>query len=179
MSKIAPEPTSKASPSMTPDAKARVLEILNEGRTLTLATLRADGWPQATMVGYMADDLTLYCAVARTSQKLANIKRDRRVSIAIGWETPDALCGVSMAANAVEVTDYEEHDHVSNLLARRRERAVFSPREPSSAILRLTPMVISLIDLPGMQGYPQLFLVRSETTLVPAPLPEDAGAPVP
>jgi hypothetical protein len=36
------------------------------------------------MVGYVHDDLDPYFAVASTSQKLANVRRDGRVSIALG-----------------------------------------------------------------------------------------------
>ena len=50
---------------------------------MTLATNRPDGWPQATVVGYANDGLTIYCFVARLSQKYANIVRDPRVSAAI------------------------------------------------------------------------------------------------
>jgi len=56
---------------------------------MTIATLRPDGWPQATMVGYVNDGFLLYCFVARSTQKFANIQRDPRVSIAIGSDATD------------------------------------------------------------------------------------------
>ncbi len=51
---------------------------------MVLAALRPDGWPQATMVGYVSDGLVLYFAISRASQKLANRPATARVSIAIG-----------------------------------------------------------------------------------------------
>ena len=92
----------KSSGPQGAEAKAKIVELLNENRVMTVATLRPDGWPQATMVGVVHDDLTLYFAVARTSQKLANIRRDPRVSIALGHEELSRLRGLSMAAHAAE-----------------------------------------------------------------------------
>ena len=63
------------------DSRTKILQLLDENRVMTVATLRPDGWPQATVVGYVHDDLMLYFAVARISQKFANIARDPRISI--------------------------------------------------------------------------------------------------
>ena len=45
--------------------KALILRVLDEHRVMTLSTNRPDGWPQATMVGYVNDGYLLYCFVAR------------------------------------------------------------------------------------------------------------------
>ena len=69
---------------MTSKPKDLILRVLDEHRVMTIATNRPDGWPQATMVGYVNDGFMIYCFVARNAQKYANILRDPRVSIAIG-----------------------------------------------------------------------------------------------
>ena len=146
------------------ELKARILAILDENRIMTVATARPDGWPQATMVGYVHDDLTLYFAVARDSQKFANIEHDPRISIAIGKDSPNHIDGVSMAARAAEVTDIEEVGRLNALIIRRYpEQAVFAPREAFSAVMRATPRIISLIDLAKGPGHPELLEVTSET----------------
>jgi hypothetical protein len=71
--------------------KRLVLELLDSHRVMTLATNRADGWPQATMVGYVNDGFLVYCWAARNAQKCANIRRDSRVSAAIGSDAPRPL----------------------------------------------------------------------------------------
>jgi nitroimidazol reductase NimA-like FMN-containing flavoprotein (pyridoxamine 5'-phosphate oxidase superfamily) len=143
--------------------KTEILGLLGENRIMSLATLRPDGWPQATMVGYVHEDLRLYFAVARTSQKLENIQRDPRVSIAIGQDTPDRIRGLSMAARACEVTDYEEVARLNAILhARYPEQSVFAPREASAALLKATPTLISVINLSKAPGAPQLVTVESE-----------------
>jgi general stress protein 26 len=134
---------------ITAEAGERALQILAENRVMAVATLRPDGWPQATMVGYMHDGLTLYFAIARGSQKLANIQHDARISIAIGRHEangPD-LRGLSMAAEAVEVTDADEVRRLNAILFDRYpEQAVFAPRGASVAVMKATPLVLSVID---------------------------------
>jgi nitroimidazol reductase NimA-like FMN-containing flavoprotein (pyridoxamine 5'-phosphate oxidase superfamily) len=158
-------PVSNMPRSTKLEPKARILELLGESRIMTVATLRPDGWPQATVVGYAHDDLTLYFVVARTSQKLANIQREPRISIALGHQTPDRLRGLSMAAHAAEVIDLAEIEHLNQLMLERYpEQVVFSPREASTAVLRATPVVISIIDLPQGPGEPDLIRMQDETT---------------
>ena len=62
----------------------KAIEILDQNRLMALATIRADGWPQNTMVGYANDGLLLYFVVSRQSQKFANIQKDDRVSLVVG-----------------------------------------------------------------------------------------------
>ena len=155
------------------ELKAKIIALLDENRVMTVATVRPDGWPQATMVGYAHDDLTLYFVVARTSQKLANIERDPRISIAlgrlsieIGQAGHDGIRGLSMAARVSEVTDPDEIERLNALVARQYpEQAVFAPREVSAAVMRATPTVISVIDLSMGPGQPELVYVARETTV--------------
>lgn len=148
------------------DLKAKILELLDEHRVMAIATNRADGWPQVTIVGYAHHDLSLYFAVARSSQKLANIKRDPRVSIAIGSDGPGTLRGLSMAARVFEVTDLEEIARLNRLLHQRYpEQTVFAPREASAAILRAAPSIISVIDQSKGPGRPDIVEVGAETVV--------------
>ncbi len=150
-------------PSTKVDLKAKVLELLGENRVMSIATVRPDGWPQATLVGYVHDDLTLYFAVARISQKFANIKLEPRVSIALGHEAANRLQGLSMGARAAEVFDAAEIRHLSTLIRRRYPgQDIFSPREASSAVMRATPVVISMIDLAKGPGEPELVQVDTQ-----------------
>ena len=48
--------------------EAKILELLDQHRVMTLATLRPDGWPQATTVGYANVGMTLYFLCAVDSQ---------------------------------------------------------------------------------------------------------------
>jgi nitroimidazol reductase NimA-like FMN-containing flavoprotein (pyridoxamine 5'-phosphate oxidase superfamily) len=39
--------------------RQKILTLLDQHRVMTIATLRPDGWPQATTVGYVNEGLTL------------------------------------------------------------------------------------------------------------------------
>ncbi len=68
---------------MEQDIKRKILALLDQNRIMSVATLRPDGWPQATTVGYVNDGLTLYFLCGLESQKAANLARDNRVSLTI------------------------------------------------------------------------------------------------
>ena len=147
-------------------AKAKILEVLAGQRILTVATLRPDGWPQATIVGYANDGLTVYFICGRESQKAANIARDNRISIAIGGDTPDpmAITGLSMAARAAPVTDPTEIAKFAQLMYARYPEYKSMPAPDMSQIhvMRVVPEVISLLDYTKGFAHTDLFTVAGE-----------------
>ena len=62
------------------------ITILNRHIIMAISTLREDGWPQTTIVGYANRGWEIFFLIFRTSQKFANIRRDNRISIALGDE---------------------------------------------------------------------------------------------
>src|SRR5438045_8844478 len=80
----------------------KILTVLDEHRIMTIATLRPDGWPQATTVGYVNEGLTLYFLCGLDSQKAANLVRDDRLSLTIDHDTVQVMeiTGLFMAARA-------------------------------------------------------------------------------
>lgn len=97
------------------------LQILGDNRIMSIATVRPDGWPQTTIVGYVNEGWTLYFLVYRTSQKFANISHDNRVSISIGHEPNELrqIKAVFAGCYAREVTDLAERGRAWKLLAER------------------------------------------------------------
>ena len=49
--------------------RRKILTLLDQYRIMTVATLRPDGWPQATTVGYVNEGLTLCFLCGLDSQK--------------------------------------------------------------------------------------------------------------
>ena len=97
------------------------ITILNDNRIMTIATVRPDGWPQTTIVGYANEGWSLYFLIYRTSQKFENIARDDRVSISVGHE-PGSLRDIKAVyagCHAHEVTDLAERSRAWKLLAER------------------------------------------------------------
>ena len=106
---------------MDTDLKQQILRLLDQHRIMTIATNRVDGWPQATTVGYVNDDLTLYFLCSPQSQKASNLARDDRVSLTIDHDTSDpmTIMGLSMAAHATPVKDGAEVKKILALLLKR------------------------------------------------------------
>jgi len=151
---------------MTPELQNLIVRLLDEHRIMTIATNRSDGWPQATVVGYANDGLVLYCFVARTSQKYANVIRDKRVSIAIAGDFPEPLRikGLSMAAKAAVVEDRREFDRACELFMKRYPEYAAWPRpDPALApMLRITPQIVSVLDYSKGFGHSDLVTISSQ-----------------
>src|SRR6476659_4908875 len=106
---------------MDEEIRQKILALLDQHRIMTLATLRPDGWPQATTVGYANEGLTLWFLCGPESQKAANLARDARVSLTIDHDTPQVMeiKGLSMAARAQVVTDPVEDEKALRLLMQK------------------------------------------------------------
>jgi nitroimidazol reductase NimA-like FMN-containing flavoprotein (pyridoxamine 5'-phosphate oxidase superfamily) len=148
---------------MDETTRQKILSLLDEHRIMTLATLRPDGWPQATTVGYVNDGLTLYFLCGLESQKAANIARDNRVSLTIDHDTDQIMeiAGLSMAARATAVTDPAEAERVIGLMplkypAQRTPLPGPMPKPEDIRIFRLTPVVISVLDYTKGFGHTDL-----------------------
>lgn len=125
-----------------------IARLLEHERLMSVATIRADGWPQVTTVGYVNEGLNLYFVTGRESQKLANLQADSRVSLAIhsSIEVGGAV-GVSMAARGSEVRDPAEVERLNRLMfARWPTVSVYCPATSSIAIIRLKPELICAIS---------------------------------
>ncbi len=147
---------------MNEQIRQQILALLDQHRTMTLATLRPDGWPQATTVGYANDRLTLYFLCGPDSQKAANLARDDRVSLTIDHDTPQVMeiTGLSMAARAQPVADPAETEKALRLLmAQYPQQAGLPLPMPTPAdvrIFRVTPTVISVLDYSKGFGHTDL-----------------------
>ena len=142
--------------------RSRILALLDQHRIMTIATLRPDGWPQATTVGYVNEGLTLYFLCGLDSQKAANLARDDRVSLTIDRDTPDlmAISGLSMAAHARAVNDREEAARILRMLPLKYPEHVVPPfpmpTPEQVRIFRVDPTVISVLDYSKGFGHTDL-----------------------
>ena len=143
--------------------KRKILGLLDQHRIMTIATLRPDGWPQATTVGYASKDLTIYFLCGKDSQKAANLAKDDRVSVTIDHDTAQVMeiTGLSMAARAQRVTDPQEGEAVIGMLMRKYPQQetpmpMALPRPQDVAIFRLVPDVISVLDYTRGFGHTDL-----------------------
>jgi len=147
---------------MDEDIRRKILTLLDQHRIMRIATVRQDGWPQATTVGYANEGLTLYFLCGPASQKAANLACDDRVSLTIDHDTPQVMeiTGLSMAARAQVVDDPTEAGKVLRLLMQKYPQQASLPLPmPSVAdvrIFRVTPTVISVLDYSKGFGHTDL-----------------------
>ncbi len=132
--------------------RRKILDLLGEHRIMTVATIRLDGWPQATTVCYAHDELTIYFLCGPESQKAINLARDDRVSLTIDHDVSQVMMikGLSMAAHARPVTDKADAERALQMLLARYPEPPSVPLPMPSAndisIFRVTPVVISVLD---------------------------------
>ncbi len=147
---------------MDAEIKKKILTLLDQHRIMTIATLRPDGWPQATTVGYVNEELDLYFLCGLDSQKAANIAHDDRVSLTIDHDTPDmmAITGLSMAAYAKPVEDRAQAEKVLCMLPQKYPEPQTVPIEMPTPddirIFHVIPKVISVLDYSKGFGHTDL-----------------------
>jgi general stress protein 26 len=139
-----------------------ILDLLAAHRIMTVATIRPDGWPQATTVGYVSEGLTLYFLCGLDSQKARNLARDDRLSLTIDHDIPDIMriTGLSMAAHATPVLDPAEGARILQKLAQQYADMPTPPLQMPTPdqvrIFRVVPKVISVLDYTKGFGHTDL-----------------------
>ena len=143
--------------------KDKAVGILDENRLMAIATVRPDGWPQATMVGYANEDILVYFVISRDSQKFANIAKDDRVSIVVGrdFHDPRTIKALSIAARASEVRDPKQRERALALLLGRHPglNSLEPPRPEHSAVMRAYPEIITILDYSKGFGHADVLTV--------------------
>jgi nitroimidazol reductase NimA-like FMN-containing flavoprotein (pyridoxamine 5'-phosphate oxidase superfamily) len=136
---------------MDQDTRKFILDVLDRAQDLTLATIRPDGYPQATTVSFAHDGLDIYVAISATSQKAENIRRCDKVSLSIDTDYSDwnHIQGLSMGANAEILSDAEQIRHAGELLMKRFPQVkewAGTARIADFAFLKIRPKIISVLN---------------------------------
>ena len=164
---------------MSAAQEGKAIRILDGQRLMAVSTVRPDGWPQVTTVGYINDGLNLYFVTSRESQKLANLKMDPRVSISIhsNIEVGGAV-GVSMAARASEISDPVDVERLNRMMFERWPMvSVYCPATSSIAIVRLKPELICAISASAGRSKTECFSLGDAADIqVAAETSRSAGA---
>jgi general stress protein 26 len=141
-----------------------ILNIIDNGKDLTLATIRPDGYPQATTVSYANDGLTIYVGIGKNSQKANNIRHCNKVSLTINAEYEDwnHIKGLSMGAIAEMMSDPEEIKHAGACMIKRFPQVAEWAKSPQAAemvLMKITPQVISVLNYEKGFGHTELVMV--------------------
>jgi PPOX class probable F420-dependent enzyme len=92
---------------------AEVAALLDEQRTMSVATINADGWPHLVAMWFVVLDGAVHFWTYGRSRKAVNLRRDPRLTCLV--ETGEAyteLRGVQLVGRA---TLFEDHDGVSRV----------------------------------------------------------------
>jgi nitroimidazol reductase NimA-like FMN-containing flavoprotein (pyridoxamine 5'-phosphate oxidase superfamily) len=147
---------------LTPSQREQIVSIINDIDDLTIATMREDGWPQATTVSFVNDGLAIYFGTGANAQKARNIARCDKVSLTINrpYKTWDEIEGVSIGGRAIPVTDPQEQQRVGALMFKKFPQIAkyaANPPDTELALFRVDPSVISLLDYRRGFGHTELF----------------------
>ena len=157
------------------------VKILNRQRIMAVSTVRPDGWPQTTIVGYVNQGFDIFFLIFRSSQKLANIQHDDRISIAVAPEPSELreLQAVYAGAHAREITDQAERDEAWRLLMERSSNlAGFSmPEAQQAAFMKATCKYVSLLDFSQGIGHTEQFTIDDSGAIVEGGSSKDGWAP--
>lgn len=133
------------------------LRILNVHRIMAISTVRPDGWPQTTIVGYANRGFELYFLIYRSGQKYSNIEHDDRISIAVAAEPIDVhqLQAVYASAHAHEITDDAERTEAWRQLMQRHSNLAGSqlPDASQAVFMRAMCEHVSVLDFTQGLGH--------------------------
>jgi len=138
----------------------QIISIIDNVQDMTIATIREDGYPQATTVSYVNEGLIIYFGSSVDSQKAKNIARNNKVSVTINrnYESWGDIEGLSMGAIASPITDPQEFKRVGSLMFEKFPQIsnYVSEDEEEPVLFRLDPTVISVLDYSKGFGHTEL-----------------------
>ena len=144
----------------------QVVSIIDNTDDMTIATVRDDGFPQATTVSYVNDGLTIYFATSLDSQKATNIAHNNKVSLTIDppYENWEEITGLSLGGHAELIASEDEIKTVGQLMFEKFPQvanymSADGEDDDKIAFFRITPLVISLLDYRQGFGHTELLEV--------------------
>jgi nitroimidazol reductase NimA-like FMN-containing flavoprotein (pyridoxamine 5'-phosphate oxidase superfamily) len=133
---------------MDDDLKKRITEYIDKCHFSTIATVSADGQPNASTVSFNNAGMDIYFNTTRDSKKIRNILSNPRVAIAMEKprlpKTDQEIKGIQCSGTA-RILSHDEIAKAPKAVA-ARNRLFNSLKPGSSVIVKVTPLEIYLID---------------------------------
>ena len=144
-----------------------ILDILADHYFLTLATVRDDGYPQATTVAYANDGFKIYFVTGPECQKVHNIKRCNKISLTVDRECENwmHIKALSMGGTATILSEPDDIQKAWTCLeAKFPDIQEWGASEDIStaAFVEITPQVISVLNYEKGFGHTELVSVAAE-----------------
>ena len=145
------------------------VRILNAHRIMAISTVRPDGWPQTTIVGYVNRGFELYFLIYRSGQKFANLQKDDRISIAVATEPVNMhdLQAVYAGAHATEITDEAERQEAWKRIMERHANLAGSqmPGADEAVFMKARCKYVSVLDYTQGVGHREQLVVEDDGTV--------------
>ena len=145
--------------------RRRIVDSLDAADDLTMATVREDGYPQATTVSFANDGLKIYIGTGAQAQKAVNIAHDNRISATVNlpYKAWNEIKGLNLAGRAHRVTAPDEFRHVGELMFKKfpqiSQYADFG-KGMDLALFRIEPEFVSVLDYAQGFGHTDLVDLR-------------------
>ena len=142
-----------------------ILDLMRRHKSMSLATVRPDGFPQATTVTYANEGFDLYFCCDSASQKAKNLRKCDKVSATIDRYTRDwsKIRGLSLGGHAQLLKGKREREYAYEVLLKKfPEMGDYPPSDPGMAFVRVRPSVIAMLDY--TQGFGHTELVKIPPT---------------
>lgn len=141
-----------------------ILDIIDHGKDLTLATVRPDGYPQATTVSYANDGMDIYVGIGKNSQKADNLRRNNKVSLTINapYERWNEIKGLSISGTVEFLNDAKELQHAADCMIKRFPQLLEwtkSNQTNDVLLLKIRPQFLSVLDYQKGFGHNELLQV--------------------
>lgn len=141
-----------------------VLDIIAQGKDLTLATVRPDGYPQATTVSYANDGMDIYVGIGKDSQKANNLRCNNKVSLTINAPYRDwnEIKGLSISGTAEFINETQELQHAADCMIKRYPQLVEWTRSNQTndvLLLKIRPQYLSVLDYQKGFGHTELLQI--------------------
>ena len=124
-----------------------VASFLERGRTATIATLGASGFPHLVAMWYGLLDGRVYLETKAKSQKVANLRRTPQISCSVeAGESYDQLRGVAIEGTAAIIEDTAAYEYWAAAVSvfERYERAYTEEMRPLVAQMMNKRVVIRI-----------------------------------
>lgn len=151
---------------MDHETRSTIQDLLEAHETMVLATIRPDGFPQATVMNYVYDDLSVYFYCDSKTQKVRNLAQNPKVSAAFGDPGQDwtKVKGLSLGGFARHTTSRRELDLGMTLSLAKYPQQVrlIAPDFEHPLLFRIDVVAFSILDYTQGFGHHRLVTVRED-----------------
>jgi general stress protein 26 len=120
--------------------RQKISDYLQSHNILTLATVTAEGKPQAHTVTYVNEGTTVYFGTLKDTRKARNIMNNSSVAFTVDEDYPDwnVIQGIQMSGQASLLTDQGELERIGKMYMEKFPQAADLPKSENMIMIKIT-----------------------------------------